>query len=333
MRALRLVLLPAILAMSILSESAGTGATRIPVVLDTDIGTDIDDTWALAHLLRSPDLDLKLVLTDTGDARYRAAIAAKILEAAGRTDVDVGLGKDFGPMPEESRNQEPWIRGYDLAKYPGRVHEDGIAALIDLVMKSPHPVTIIAVGPVPTLAAALAREPGIAARCRFVGMHGSFAVGYGGGPPAAEWNVRADVPALRAVLAAPWQDILLTPLDTCDRVNLDGANYRAVWQAAPSDPLVRAVIENYCIFAPRVKWMKCDWFATRSTTLFDSVAVYLAYAEELVETETVHFRISDDGFTVRDEAAGPLRARVALRWKDLADFSRHLTERLISGSR
>ncbi len=54
----------------------------IPVVLDTDIGTDIDDTWALAQVLRSPELDLKLVLTETGDARYRAAIAAKILEAA-----------------------------------------------------------------------------------------------------------------------------------------------------------------------------------------------------------------------------------------------------------
>ncbi len=35
----------------------------IPVILDTDIGADIDDTWALAILLRSSELDLKLVTT------------------------------------------------------------------------------------------------------------------------------------------------------------------------------------------------------------------------------------------------------------------------------
>lgn len=36
---------------------------KIPVVLDTDLGSDIDDTWALAMLLRSPELDVKLILT------------------------------------------------------------------------------------------------------------------------------------------------------------------------------------------------------------------------------------------------------------------------------
>ncbi len=298
-----------------------------PVVLDTDIGSDIDDTWALALLLRSPELDLKLVLTETGDARYRAAIVAKLLEAAGRTDVAVGLGRDFGPMTEADRNQDPWIRGYDIAKYPGTFHKDGAGALIDLVMHSPDPVTIIAIGPVPTLALALGREPRLAARCRLVGMHGSFVTGYGGGAPAAESNVRVDPAALRTVLAAPWRDILLTPLDTCGLVSLSGGNYRAVWQSAPTDPLVRAVIENYCLFAPRVSWMKCDFFATRSTTLFDCVAVYLAYTEDFVETETVRFRITDDGFTVRDPA-GPLQARVALRWKSLPGFESHLVNRL-----
>jgi len=305
-----------------------SNSSRIPVVLDTDIGTDVDDTWALAQLLRTPKLDLKLVLTDTGDARYRASIAAKFLEVAGRTDVAVGLGKDFGPMPDDRRNQEPWIRDYDLAKFPGRLHEDGIGAFIDLVLASPVPVTVIAIGPVPTLAAALKRDARIASRCRFVGMHGSFATGYGGGPPSAEWNVRADVEALRAVLSAPWQDVLLTPLDTCGLVELGGEKYRGIWSAT-DDPIPRAVIENYCIFAPRVDWMKCDFFATRSTTLFDCVAVYLAHAEDLVGTERVRFRITDKGFTARDEEAGPFRARVAMRWKNLPAFEDHLVNVLL----
>lgn len=319
--------LPLLAVALALVFTASTASAKIPVVFDTDIGTDIDDTWALAQILRSPELDLKLVLTETGDARYRAAISAKFLEAAGRTDVAVGIGKDFGPMGDSDRHQGPWLKGYDLANYPGTVHEDGVQAFIDLVMASEETVTVIAVGPVPTLAAALEREPRIAARCRLVGMHGSFHVGYGGGAPSPEWNVRAYPAELRAVFSAPWKDILITPLDTCDGIHLRGAHYNAIWSAM-HDPVLRALIENYCIWAPRVPWVNCDFFATRSSTLFDSVAVYLAYSEELLEIERVKFRITDDGFTVPDDA-GPLEARVALRWRDRAAFDEHLAKRLL----
>ncbi len=300
---------------------------RIPVILDTDIGTDIDDTWALAMVLRSPELDLKFVLTDSADTKYRAAVAAKFLQAAGRGDVPVGIGFNQGSMPESDKNQAPWLVGYDMAKYPGKIHEDGIAAMIDVINRSTEPITIIAIGPVPNLALALQKDPGIAAKCRFVGMHGSFAKGYGDGPPSAESNVKVDPAALRKVLSAPWRDILLTPLDTCGLVSLDGSRYHAIW-CATADPVLRPLLESYCIFAPRVTWMRCDFFTTRSTTLFDCVAVYLAYAESLVETETVSFEITDDGFT-RPSAHGPLKARVALRWKNLAAFEDHLTARLL----
>ncbi len=74
--------------------------------------------------------------------------------------------------------------------------------------------------------------------------------------------------------------------------------------------------------------MHCDYFAVRSTILFDCVAVYLAYAEDLVEIETVRFSITDDGFTRRD-ASGPFAARVALRWRNLEAFHNHLTARLL----
>jgi inosine-uridine nucleoside N-ribohydrolase len=322
--------LPCLLGLALLATTTTAAENlprRIPVILDTDIGTDIDDSWALAYLLRSPELDLKLVLTETGDTRYRARIAAKLLQRAGRTDVPVGIGLP-GTMGEAEKNLDPWVRNYDLNKYPGRVAKDGIGALIDTVMHSPEPVTIIAIGAVPNLAEALTREPRIAARCRFVGMHGSFDVGYGGkGPAVAEANVRGNPAALRSVLAAPWQDILLTPLDTCGCVTLSGNDYARIW-GSMNDPLLRAVIENYCVFAPRVSWMECDFFATRSTVLFDCVAVYLATSEHLVEIETVPFRVTEDGFTIREPHG--LRARVALRWKDESAFEKLLAQRLLS---
>jgi inosine-uridine nucleoside N-ribohydrolase len=324
----RFIRIVAFVALIATGPLFGATVAKRLVVFHTDIGTDIDDTWALAQLLRSPELDLKFVLTDTGDTRHRAVIVAKLLEIAGRTDVAIGIGLP-GSTEQQPRNQEPWTKGYDLARYPGHVSDDGVGALIDFVMRAEQPVTIVSVSAVSSLAAALEREPKLAARCRFVGMHGSVDVGYGDKPPAAaEWNVKVDPAALRKVLSAPWQDVLLTPLDTCGSVSLSGADYHAIWSAT-TDPLLRALIENYCIFAPRVTWMNCDFFATRSTTLFDCVAVYLAGDERLVETEPVHLRVTDDGFTVRD-SVGPA-ARVALRWKDRAAFEHQLAQRLLNG--
>lgn len=306
----------------------GAGRAATTTVLSTDIAGDIDDTWALAHLLRSSELDLGFVLTETGESRYRAAVAAKFLEVAGRTDVTVGLGIDFGVMGDEHRHQGPWVEGYDLDAYPGTVETDGVQACIDFIRAAEGEVVVIAIGPAPSLAEAVRRAPDIARKCRLYGMHGSFDVGYGGAPkPDAEYNVKADVASFRALMAAPWKHIALTPLDTCGLVILDGENYHRVWSAT-GDPIANAVIENYCLWAPRVPWMTCDFFTTKSSTLFDNVAVYMAYANELLEYETIRFDVTDDGFTVRDPS-GPYEAEVAIRWRDLPGFYDHLTDRLV----
>lgn len=306
-----------------------TSRSPIPVILDTDIGTDIDDTWALAQLLRSPELAPKLILTGAGGIEFRTTVTARYLEVCGRTDVPIGRGIPAWETEASHRNQEPWIKKYDLSKYPGDIAADGVGRMIQIIEESPVTVTVIAIGPAVNIAAALERAPHIAAKCRFVGMFGSFDIGYTGTAPAsAETNVRLLPAAFRTVMAAPWIDVLLTPLDTCNFAVLDGENYHRIWSAT-GDIMMRALIENYCLFAPRVTWMHCDFFAVRSTILFDCVAIWLAYAEDLVEIETVRFKITDDGFTVRDEADGPYTARVALRWRDLPAFHAHLTKRLL----
>lgn len=293
---------------------------RIPVVLDTDIGGDIDDTWALAVLLRSPELDLKLVVTDTGNTTYRARVAAKLLQVAGRTDVPVGIGihQDDGMGP-----QAPWVEGYVLADYPGAVHQDGVGAMVDTIMASAEPVTLVCIGPVPNVAAALEREPRIAQKARFVGMHGSLRLGYGGSPQISEeYNVRGDVAACRAAFSAPWE-VTITPLDTCGLVVLKGAKYARVRDCA--DPLTQAVMANYDIWAERVEWSRANP-EMQSSTLFDTVAVYLAFAEDLLVMEELGIRVTDDGYTVIDDDAETIRCATA--WRDLAAFEDLLVRRL-----
>lgn len=295
----------------------------IPVILDTDIGSDIDDTWALAMLLRCPELDLKMVLTETCNTVYRARLTAKLLEVAGRSDVGVGMGLRQDPANEF---QKPWLGDYDLGSYPGPVHEDGVGAMIDLIRRSPEPVTIIGIGPAPNLGHALAIAPDIAEKCRFVGMFGSIDRGYGeGSAPLPETNVREDIAAAKKIFAAPWQEITITPLDTCDQAVLHGERYRKIRES--SDPLLRAIIENYRIWSKLVSWMDVDFFEERSSTLFDTVAVYLAYSHDHLNIAPMRIDVTDDGMTVRDDAGELLD--VAISWRDLDAFLDHLTERLL----
>lgn len=301
--------------------SVKTATERIPVILDTDIGGDIDDTWALALALRSPELDVRMVVTDTGDTTYRAKIAARMLEVAARTDVPVGIGLRLG---DEMGPQAQWVEGYDLSRYAGTIHADGVGAMIETIMNSSEPVTLVCIGPVPNIAAALDREPAIAERVRFVGMHGSIRRGYAGSLEiAAEYNVASYPKECQRALSAPW-DVTITPLDTCGLVALSGDNYRAV--RASADPLTKAVIENYDTWAHSFKWASGLDTMSRSSALFDTVAVYLAFANDLLVMERLGITVTDDGYTVVDEGAKELTCATA--WRDLAAFEDLVAQRL-----
>jgi inosine-uridine nucleoside N-ribohydrolase len=299
------------------ASAPAPGSARTPVILDTDIGDDIDDTWALCFLLRSPELDLKLVVTDYGNTEYRARIVARLLQIAGRTDVPVGIGVK---QNDSMGKQGPWVKDYDLSRYPGRVHRDGVQALIDTIMSSPQPITLLCIGPPPNLKAALEREPRIARRAKIVGMYGSVRRGYDGKQqPDAEWNVKASVEASRRLLSAPWE-ITLTPLDTCGLVRLKGEKYAAVRNS--KDPLIRALIENYRIWSAQEPARSND----ASSVLFDTAAVYLALSRKLVVMERLGLRVTDDGFTVVDPKAKAIDC--AVEWRDLPAFEDFLVGRL-----
>lgn len=297
---------------------------RIPIIFDSDIGGDIDDTWALLLALKCPELDVRLFVTDAGQGTSRARLAAKFLEACGRTDVPVGVGI---PVSNQPHHQSQWVGDYRLEDYPGKVHQDGVEAFIRGIKESPDPVTVVATGGVPTVAEALRRDPSIVNNARFVGMHGSIRIGYGGQPkPVAEANVRANPQALAAVFSAPWE-CTITPLDTCGSVLLKGEKYRQLREHKSA--ALRALRENYRVWLHRPSSTISDYpIETRSTTLFDTVAVYLAFSEDLVHIEDLPLRVTDEGMTVIDSSKRSIRC--ATRWKDLEGFEDLLVERLLA---
>ncbi len=319
----RRIFVTAALAVAGMSTTARAGARPIPVIFHSDIGYDVDDTWALLLLLRRPELDLKLVVTDVSNMVYRARVAAKLLVLGGRDDVTVAIGPDATDAPGP---QSDWVGDFELSDYAGTVRYDGAQAIVDTIMASTDPVTIISTGPATLSAAALKLEPAIAARARFVGMDGSVRVGYGGAAkPEVEYNVKVDPAALRAVFKADWLSCSITPVDTCGLLILDGADMQAVHNSA--DPFARACIRNTEIWLPNAPWMPKDFDLNKtSSTLFDAVAVVMAYDESDLVMEDLKLIVTDAGMTVEDPAGRPVR--VATRWRDLASFKHEMVAAL-----
>ena len=302
--------------------------TATTLYLQTDIGGDIDDFWALSMILRQPWLDLRMILTDTGNTVYRAAICAKLLQQAGRTGTVVGAGLAEWPVPSRHRmSHYEWVKDYPLASYPNYT-QSGIEKFVEMVRAEPGPVTLVAIGPAPSLAAALRMAPDIARKIDFVGMFGSVFRGYNGRPePDAEYNVYVDVEAARTVFTADWRSAAITPLDTCGLVRLDKDLYGEI--AASDDPFSKSIVEVYEIWR-RSNSGRTDAAelpaATESSTLYDTVAAHMATSFDFLEMEEIRLSVDDKGFTRPDPKGRPFQ--VAKDWKDLPGFERFLVDTL-----
>jgi inosine-uridine nucleoside N-ribohydrolase len=292
------------------------------VILDTDIGDDMDDSWALLMLLRNPRFDLKLVTTTNGRQQYRSDLIAKFLTLAHRTDVPIGLGAGAATG---HGGQAPWLKGFDRKTYPGRVDPAGVKLLVDTVNQSPGKITILAIGPLQTLAGALKMDPGIAAKADLVGMQGSVFRGYdGAATPDAEYNIKIDPVAAAAVLSAPWKSITITPLDTCGlpEIRLTGERFNRLMRC--NDSLVRGLLDSFAAW----KGVASTADLKESSTLFDTVAVYLAEpaGHPALKMQQLHIRVTPEGKTVVDPTGRMMN--VATGWADIAALPEYVSETL-----
>ncbi len=170
---------------------------RFPVLIDTDIGDDIDDAFALALALCAPEIDLQGVTTVFGDTTLRARLAKHLLRVFGRDDIPVAAGLST-PMQVRHRPS-----GVPQAAIPHPCENLPISAysgteLITLkALAHPGQLTLLCIGPLTNIATALTHEPRLFLAIRNIVMMGGTS-----GPPLPEWNVRSDARAAQIVLAA-----------------------------------------------------------------------------------------------------------------------------------
>lgn len=288
-------------------------AEPVPILFDTDIGTDIDDAYALAQILHSPELKLLGVTTVSGDVVARARLAAKLLAVAGRTDIPVYAGISTTP---QYMAQTEWAKGFTS---PALHTEGGVEFLRRQINARPGEITIIAVGEMTNVAALLVSEPGIGPKIKAIAlMGGAIQRGYApGSKPEPEWNIRCNIAAARAVFTSG-VPLLVAPLDsTAGLILTPEWCVRIFFRGTPL---------NDALASLDFIWRRTNTWNATQPTLFDSLAVALVASPGLVPLTPLHVVVEADGLT-RVSANRPPNTRVALT-SDPTAFLEYFTARL-----
>lgn len=175
-------------------------ATKL--ILDTDIGSDVDDAWALALCLASPEIDLLGVTLVHADLDVRARIALKMLKLARRVEVPVYKGISQ-PMTPDRACHWAGFEGTetdfsDITDLSAK--DNAVDFILDTIDKYPSEVVVAPIGPLTNIAAAISRDPATMRKVRRLTIMGSTYQGDGAQNAGVEHNIRCDPDAAKIVL-------------------------------------------------------------------------------------------------------------------------------------
>lgn len=265
---------------------------RQKILIDTDIGDDIDDAFALALALSSQrELELVGITTAWGPTGKRARIVSKLLHVAGQEQIPVHAGvKTRDATPD----QYPWAADFDDT---GKVGGDGPGFILDQLGRSPGTITLVCIGPLTNIGAALDRDAaGFRKVKKVVMMGGSVAYSYNDlgytrpTGPVPEYNIYSDVAAARKLFASG-VPIVMAGLDVTNMLKLDEVKRELLFRD-PS-PLTEALALLY------------HQWGQRTPTLFDVMTIGLLLDPTLCRTEPLHLQIENNGLTRVVSGAAP----------------------------
>ena len=262
------------------------------ILIDCDPGHD--DMVAIMLALASPELELAGITTvagnQTGEKTFRNAL--RTLTLIGRTDIPVARGADRPLLrPQTVAPEIHGVSGLDGAPLP----EPGFAGsprhavdvIIETVMKSREPITLVPTGPLTNVALALLKEPALASRVERIVLMGG-AVHDSNISPAAEFNIFVDPEAAQVVFrcGAP---IVMVGLDVTNkaRLSFDDIDEMASWNGRVS----RVVAPLLRFFANT----NHEVFGFPGAPLHDALAVAHLVKPDVIRTKKMNVEIETAG--------------------------------------
>ena len=293
-----------------LTTPALGGPKGIPVVIDTDIGGDIDDAFALALAVASPELDIVGVTTvgRGGDPdpfvqhiskdrdEDRAWLVCRFLTQVGRRDIPVAAGADPQPKsPLDWQIQYRWHPAAIFNRTLKPVKENAVELLARLAKEKDGELVVVCLGPLTNIARLIKDHPEAAKKVKqFVIMGGSVLVGYDGKKPEPEWNIKTDIPAAKAVFASGLP-LTVVPLDATWALKLEKKDRDAIFGA---HSMLTFQVQNLYEL-----WDK------ETPILFDPAAVFAVFSDRFFKIKEMRLEVDDTGMTLAKE--GKPNARVA----------------------
>jgi len=285
-------------------EGAPDSAGPSKVIIDTDIGDDIDDVYALSLALSSPEFHILGITSAWGDTALRSRLLDRLLCVTGREEIPVYTGiatTSWHKAGAGAFSQAPWAAA---GKERHHVEGDAVPFLLDQIRRNPGEVTLIAIGPLTNIGSAIDRDPVTFRKLRrVVLMGGSVVRGYDASngaatPPDAEYNIAMD-PAAARKLFQSGVPVVILPLDST-QLRFDDKK-RASFGSI-STPLTDSLL------VLTAEWSRTTGYT--SPTLFDPVAVAYALDARSCPATPVHIEVDDQGFT--RQTPGPPNAEACL---------------------
>ena len=301
---LSLALLSAIVA-HIRAEAAPppAAASPLPVIIDTDVGDDIDDAFALAIALKDPRLEVIGITTAWGDTRTRTLLVRRLLTTLGREDVVVAQGPATANAVPFT--QKKWALGAgDTSPAP-----EAIEFMREQTRKRPGKITLIALAPLSNIEALAHRDPRALQEFRqVVMMGGSIHAGYNQGgavpvaTPSAEYNVASAPGGLTALLQSKVA-VRMFPLDST-QIKLDEVRRDRLF--AYGSPASDALALLYH------QWRLLNSWGQITPTLFDVVPVTWLLEPSTCPVTALRIEVDARGFTRPVRGASNVEACLTL---------------------
>ncbi len=212
---------------------------KTKVVLDTDIGSDIDDAVCLAYLLAQPECDLLGITTVTGDVEKRAMIASALCKAAGKS-VPIYPGCANALLIPQMQPEVPQAAALDRWAHDTQFPKgEAIEFLRRTIHENPGEIVLLTIGPLTNIGLLFAQDPEIPHLLKsLVMMCGVFASRFDA-QGFAEWNAKVDPHACEIVYRAPVKVHRSIGLDVTMQTILKAEEVRERFQA----PLLRPVLD------------------------------------------------------------------------------------------
>ena len=206
------------------------------ILLDTDIGSDIDDALCLAYLLAQPRCQLLGITTVSGQVEERARLASALCRHAGM-DIPIFPGAEAPLLGPQRQPQVPQAQALIRWKHQSQFPKgQAIEFLCQTIRANPGEITLLAIGPLTNVALLFAADAEIPRLLKgLVLMCGVFAQRRA---PLVEWNAGCDPHATAMVYRAPVTRHRSIGLDVTMQVQLETAQVREKFQIAPLQPVL-----------------------------------------------------------------------------------------------